>query len=49
MLQVHDELAFSVKDREEAVGISNIMNQALPLVVPSKCDVEIGDSWGDAK
>ena len=49
MLQVHDEIAMSVKDRAEAEGIAKIMTEAVPLEVPSLCDVEIGDSWGEAK
>jgi len=47
MLQVHDELAFSVKDKEEAQGLSKIMTSAVELVVPSKCDIEMGPNWGE--
>jgi DNA polymerase I-like protein with 3'-5' exonuclease and polymerase domains len=25
------------------------METAIPLEVPSKCDIEIGPSWGEAK
>jgi DNA polymerase I-like protein with 3'-5' exonuclease and polymerase domains len=49
MLQVHDEIAMSVKNREEAESIAKIMTEAVPLEVPSLCDVEIGASWGEAK
>jgi DNA polymerase I-like protein with 3'-5' exonuclease and polymerase domains len=49
MLQVHDEIAMSVKNKEEAEGIAKIMTEAVPLEVPSLCDVEIGSSWGEAK
>ena len=49
MIQIHDEIAMSVKSVEEAHEIANIMTQAVPLEVPSKCDVEIGPSWGEAK
>tara|TARA_Y100000401_G_scaffold28250_1_gene20455 strand:- start:722 stop:2620 length:1899 start_codon:yes stop_codon:yes gene_type:complete len=48
MLQVHDELAFSVKDVEEAKKIRTLMEEALPLCIPNKCDIEIGPNWGDA-
>ena len=48
MIQIHDELDMSVKDRAEAEEIAAIMNAAVPLEVPSKCDVEIGPSWGEA-
>jgi DNA polymerase I-like protein with 3'-5' exonuclease and polymerase domains len=48
LIQIHDELAVSVKDREEAESIAKIMEAAVPLEVPSVCDVEIGASWGTA-
>jgi len=25
------------------------MENAVPLEIPSKCDIEIGPSWGEAK
>jgi DNA polymerase I-like protein with 3'-5' exonuclease and polymerase domains len=49
MLQVHDELALSVNNREEALAAAEIMTKAVSLEVPSRCDVEIGPSWGEAK
>jgi len=49
ILQVHDELALSVKNREEALAAAEIMAQAARLEVPSRCDVEVGPSWGEAK
>jgi DNA polymerase I-like protein with 3'-5' exonuclease and polymerase domains len=49
MLQIHDEIAMSVKNVEEANKVAKIMETAVPLEVPSKCDVEIGPSWGEAK
>jgi DNA polymerase I-like protein with 3'-5' exonuclease and polymerase domains len=39
----------SVKDRKEAETIAKIMVNAVVLEIPSKCDVEIGPSWGEAK
>jgi DNA polymerase I-like protein with 3'-5' exonuclease and polymerase domains len=48
MIQIHDEIAMSVKDKDEANEIAQIMTDAVPLEVPSKCDVEIGPSWGEA-
>lgn len=47
MLQVHDELAFAVKDAAHAKKLAHLMETALPLQVPNKCDVEIGPSWGE--
>ena len=49
ILQVHDELALSVKDREEAMAAAEIMSTCVRMEVPSRCDVEIGPSWGEAK
>ena len=49
LIQIHDEVAMSVKDRAEADEVATIMTDAVPLEVPNKCDVEIGPSWGEAK
>ena len=49
LIQIHDEVAMSVKDRTEADEVATIMTDAVPLEVPNKCDVEIGPSWGEAK
>jgi DNA polymerase I-like protein with 3'-5' exonuclease and polymerase domains len=49
LLQVHDEIALSVNNRDEAVQASEIMTKAVNLEVPSRVDVEIGPSWGEAK
>ena len=49
LLQVHDEVAVSVKNREEAEAAAEIMRTAVDLEVPSKVDVEIGTSWGGAR
>ena len=48
LIQIHDEIAMSVKDRAEAESISEIMQNALPLSVPNLCDVEVGPNWGEA-
>ena len=48
MLQVHDELAFSVDSVDQAREISAIMSSAVPLCVPNKCDIDFGPSWGEA-
>lgn len=49
LVQVHDELAFSVDTLEEARYLEKLMIEAIELVVPSKCDIELGPSWGEAK
>lgn len=48
MLQVHDEIALSVNTPEEAREAAHIMATAVDLEVPSRVDVEIGPSWGEA-
>ena len=48
LLQVHDELAFSVDSVDDARALSKIMSEAVPLCVPNKCDIDIGPSWGEA-
>ena len=49
LIQIHDEIAMSVKTVAEAKNIAKIMENALPLSVPNLCDVEIGPSWGSAR
>jgi len=49
LIQIHDEIAISVADADEARTVAQIMETAVPLEVPSKLDVEIGPSWGEAK
>lgn len=46
IIQVHDEIAFSVDDPKEAERAAEIMKTCVPLEVPSKVDVEVGVSWG---
>ena len=48
LLQVHDELIYSVKDLALAKELREIMVKALPLEVPNVCDIEIGPNWGEA-
>ncbi len=49
LIQIHDELAVSVTGKEEAQSIASIMTNAIDLDVPSRCDIEIGASWGEAE
>lgn len=46
IIQVHDEIAFSVKSKDEAEHAAHIMRTCTPLELPSKVDVEMGVSWG---
>ena len=47
-LQVHDEIALSVQSKEDAREAANLMANAVRLEVPSRVDVEVGPSWGEA-
>jgi DNA polymerase I-like protein with 3'-5' exonuclease and polymerase domains len=49
MLSVHDEIALSVDTKEEAESAAEIMRSCVSLEVPSKVDVEVGDTWGSAE
>ena len=45
-IQVHDELDCSVKSEKEAKDVKNIMETCVELEVPSKVDIDLGESWG---
>ncbi len=48
ILQIHDELVFELpksRSQEDARWIAEEMTTAVPLEVPLKVDVSIGDSW----
>ena len=47
-IQVHDELDFSIASEKDSSRIKDIMENCVELLVPSKVDVELGESWGDA-
>jgi DNA polymerase I-like protein with 3'-5' exonuclease and polymerase domains len=49
LLQVHDELCFSVTSKEHGQRLKELMENCVQLEVPSKVDLEIGPSWGEAK
>jgi len=46
-LTVHDELCFSISSEDQASRIKEIMENCVPLRVPSKVDQELGDNWGE--
>jgi DNA polymerase I-like protein with 3'-5' exonuclease and polymerase domains len=48
LLQVHDELVFSVASDKDVAGITETMEQAVSLCVPNKVDAEVGKNWGDS-
>jgi len=47
-LQIHDEIAITIYDENTAKEMAEIMTTCVPLVVPSKVDIEIGANWGDS-
>lgn len=49
LVTVHDELGLSLRNREEGERAKYIMENVIQLRVPSKVDLEIGPSWGEAK
>ena len=51
LLQVHDELVFEVRVKEEPEVkklVEHEMRQALPLSVPVEVDLGIGKNWLEA-
>lgn len=52
LLQVHDELVFEMsEDIAEEAGqwVHDIMVEAVPLSIPVRASIEIGEKWGDLK
>lgn len=47
-LQIHDEIVCSVKNKKEALEISNIMENTIKAEVPFVVDIELGPSWGES-
>jgi DNA polymerase I-like protein with 3'-5' exonuclease and polymerase domains len=45
LLQIHDELCFSIRNKDQANDIAQTMIDAVKLKVPMRVDVEIGGSW----
>ncbi len=46
-ITIHDELVFSVPDKEYARRFIPHMENAVQLVVPSVIDIKMGATWGD--
>ena len=50
LLQIHDELCFSIEKESDVKSVKHIMENAIDsLKVPSKVDIALGRSWGEAK
>ena len=49
MLQMHDELAFSLMREKDGKIIAQLMRDAIKISVPMRVDEEYGETWGTAK
>lgn len=49
LLQMHDELTFSVTSLDQVRRIQALGRDIVELSVPMKVDAEVGASWGDAE
>lgn len=49
MLQLHDEIVLSVKDKAQAERAAEIMISSVKMEIPSRVDVEVGPNWGEAR
>lgn len=49
MLQMHDELAFSLSKENDGRTIGELMRRAIIISVPMRVDEEYGETWGTAK
>ena len=49
LIQVHDELDFSISSEADAKRIAEAMETCVDLKVPSIVDAEFGATWGEAK
>ena len=47
LVQIHDELAFSVTEVAEARDLCEIMESSAELAVPTPCDISLGADWGN--
>lgn len=49
LLQLHDDLSFSIQERAAAIQIQRLMVDAIKLIIPVKTDMKIGPSWGQVE
>jgi len=50
LLQIHDELCFSINEENDIINLKKEMENAIEyLKVPFKVDIALGKSWGEAK
>ena len=48
-IQIHDELCVSIPNKEKALKVKEIMENAIRLRIPNKVDYAAGDNWGSIK
>ena len=48
-IQIHDELCISIKNKDQAAQIKEVMEKVIILEVPNKVDYEFGPNWGNIK
>ena len=48
-IQIHDELCVSIPNKETALQVKSIMENAIRLRIPNKVDYASGDNWGNIK
>tara|TARA_R100000231_G_scaffold74924_2_gene58480 strand:+ start:235 stop:1104 length:870 start_codon:yes stop_codon:yes gene_type:complete len=48
-IQIHDELCVSIKNKEQALLVKNVMEKAIILEIDNKVDSVIGPNWGSIK
>jgi DNA polymerase I-like protein with 3'-5' exonuclease and polymerase domains len=46
LVQIHDELAYSVASETDARKLCRIMENAVEMEVPTPADIKIGKNWG---
>ena len=46
LVQIHDELAYSVTSEKDARKLCRIMENAVEMEVPTPADIKIGKNWG---
>ena len=46
LIQLHDELNFSIENPGQVDKIIETMKEAIPLEIPNKVDYESGENWG---
>jgi DNA polymerase I-like protein with 3'-5' exonuclease and polymerase domains len=48
-IQIHDELCISIPNKEAALKIKDIMENAIRLKIPNKVNYAVGKNWGNIK